>query len=395
MTIQEKISAVWKYIMSIDKIYHIISILGLVIYISLYFTFIGNTKIYNTYTEITNSIFFVSIALSILYMIIKYDGTEILQKRFYSAIKYSLLTIAVIIVLYFLIREITSNTNASIFISYIFQIIAFLGLMYAIYILFSKTGLMNYLKKFSIFNYLKIIPSYLYKGLKYLYNNIKETPAYVVKLLLLQIVFIIGWFLIPYIKNKMIYYDGVLLLGNPVYTNNEKTVSNNKEYKKYRRDLENQNRDVASSKNKGLNYKFALSSWVFINNQGPNTTQTSGDFTPLLRFGDKTSISYNSSLHKFQIKCKTGVQNSEVVYTTNNISLQRWNNIILNYNSGNVDIFLNGKLVSSKKTELPYVRHDSIIVGDKNGVEGGIQNVVYYPSYLNKIQIDWIYNSQK
>ena len=67
--------------------------------------------------------------------------------------------------------------------------------------------------------------------------------------------------------------------------------------------------------------------------------------------------------------------------------LQKWNNIIINYTGGTMDVFLNGDLVSSTKNIIPYSTLDNLTIGEDNGIKGGICNVIYFnnDSHLNTI----------
>ena len=71
---------------------------------------------------------------------------------------------------------------------------------------------------------------------------------------------------------------------------------------------------------------------------------------------------------------------------------QKWNNIILNYRNGNVDIFMNGNLVDSQPGVILNDVYSSIIVGQEFGINGAICNVKYYDNGLTLEKIKKIYN---
>ena len=75
--------------------------------------------------------------------------------------------------------------------------------------------------------------------------------------------------------------------------------------------------------------------------------------------------------------------------------LQKWNNIIVNYNGGTLDIFLNGELVKSSIEVVPYYTFDSLTIGENNGIKGGICNVIYFRHPLTSQNIYYIYNTIK
>ena len=76
--------------------------------------------------------------------------------------------------------------------------------------------------------------------------------------------------------------------------------------------------------------------------------------------------------------------NKRILYKNNNTLLQFWNNIIINYSDGIMDIFLNNELVKSNVGVVPYYTIDNLTIGQENGIKGGICNVVYYTQPLNK-----------
>jgi len=81
-----------------------------------------------------------------------------------------------------------------------------------------------------------------------------------------------------------------------------------------------------------------------------------------------------------------------IIYKHSGVLLQKWNNIIINYYGGTLDIFINGNLVKSAINIAPYIQNTAITVGESNGVEGDIANMIYYNYPITKTDIYRIYN---
>jgi hypothetical protein len=88
-------------------------------------------------------------------------------------------------------------------------------------------------------------------------------------------------------------------------------------------------------------------------------------------------------------------EGNRIIYINDNILLQKWNNIIINYNGGTFDIFLNGELVKSSIEVVPYYTLDNLTIGENNGIKGGICNVVYFRRSLTSRNIYYIYDLMK
>jgi hypothetical protein len=86
---------------------------------------------------------------------------------------------------------------------------------------------------------------------------------------------------------------------------------------------------------------------------------------------------------------------NRIIYTNNNFLLQKWNNIIINYNGGTMDIFLNGELVKSSIEVVPYYTYDNLVIGENTGIKGGMCNVIYFKRALNSSEIYLLYNLVK
>jgi hypothetical protein len=86
---------------------------------------------------------------------------------------------------------------------------------------------------------------------------------------------------------------------------------------------------------------------------------------------------------------------NRILYVNHNVLLQKWNNIIINYNGGILDIFLNNELVKSDIGVVPYYTLDNLTIGENNGLNGSICNVVYFSHPLNTTNMYILYNMVK
>ena len=169
-----------------------------------------------------------------------------------------------------------------------------------------------------------------------------------------------------------------MLLRDPVYTD---TVNNIGTFE----NLTNGNE---------FNYQYSLSSWIFLHNQGENHSLAYNKDTVLLNYGGKPTILYNATEETLKIQMLSGNE-LKTIYQTKNFPMQKWNNIVINYDKGTLDIFLNGVLVSTTPGIVPYMRHENVIVGEKDGLSGGICNVTYFSGNLSRERIKQFYDLLK
>ena len=139
-------------------------------------------------------------------------------------------------------------------------------------------------------------------------------------------------------------------------------------------------------------YHYSISCWVFFNTIETTKKQT------ILTFGLKPSLYYmpeNSELI-VEVKDKNVIKNKfnrpTTIYKTNNILFQRWNHIVMNYNYGQFDLFINNNLVSTTNI-VPYMSsQEMLIVGSSNNDNvGGVCNMKYYNIPLSASKINSIY----
>ncbi len=158
-------------------------------------------------------------------------------------------------------------------------------------------------------------------------------------------------------------------------------------------------------------YRFSISFWVFINSTAPNQNQNYNKYTSILNYTGVPNVMYNPSKNQLAVtvvqnkKSPTGVSRNDInndvnndfkiIYTKNNILLQKWHQIIINYDAGTLDTFFNGELVNSTSAVVPNIKHHELKIGTKDGISAGICNVVYYNHPLDIITINNLYSLTK
>jgi len=183
-------------------------------------------------------------------------------------------------------------------------------------------------------------------------------------------------------------------------------------------------------------YKYAISGWFYLNPQPPNTNASYNNYTNIIKYGNKVRLEYNGKKNSLRVMAEVaspkknkkntkkrqtsndngeeneeengeenGEENEEedeeedvknksvVVYESKDVIYQKWNNIVINYNEGYIDIFLNGVLVGSYSSVVPYMQLDEIVTGSEKGIYGGICNVTYYNNVLNEKNIVMSYKT--
>ena len=184
------------------------------------------------------------------------------------------------------------------------------------------------------------------------------------------------------LKQESRFERGKVLLMNPIYLRNKKTLGDYHYLRLNADEIE-------------YNYNYGISAWFFIRAQPPNFGKSYNKYTSILNYGGKPNILYNAEKNTLRIMMNNGKDKKPVVYEIEKFPLQKWNNIVVNYDSGILDIFINAKLVSSITNVVPYMNMDQLTVGSDNGIGGGVCNVVYFPSTMSKERIDINYRILK
>jgi hypothetical protein len=336
------------------------------------FTDSNNVKLYKS------SLFVLfSIIISVLFIYwISYNIENIAGKS--DIVRFILISLIVILMLGVLYKSVYNNNyspnnytkNNSQFMSFSFMPI----INSLLYIPFLASSLFNWIGNYAVGQY-----------------NGADAGSFM--MLGLAIALIVAYFKSPALFNLISTQGGKQLVNKPVYTNTEYSLGNYQEL----------------NESEHFDYQYAISCWIFIDSLGPNTNASYNKFTSLLNFGDKPNIQYNGRTHTLMItmqqkNLKDVTKNklidfddngNRIIYIDNNFLLQKWNNIIINYNGGTLDIFLNGKLVKSSIEVVPYYTFDNLTIGENGGIKGGICNVVYFRRALTSQNIYFLYNTVK
>lgn len=153
---------------------------------------------------------------------------------------------------------------------------------------------------------------------------------------------------------------------------------------------------------------YSIAAWVFINPQ-PTAVNSYSVPTNILRLGPyaietaaqrtqgKPMLSYFNRVDKenghAQGVYRIFLSNRDTKYYDIVAPEQKWNLFVFNY-SNKIDVFLNGDLVISASDIKPptFSSADAFIVGEDDGLDGAIRDVVFFPHTLTTQQI---YNIEK
>lgn len=249
-----------------------------------------------------------------------------------------------------------------------------------------------------IFNLIMYLPCLLVAFIDYIKYEYNITTKLVWLLLLAEVVLIVLWVIIPLILTKFATRNGIQLVKEPQYLNKESMLGTFEEL--YGRD-DNTGRDLTSADNsiERFSYYYSLSAWFYLNPQPPNTSPAYNRYTNILSYGNKPAVEFNAAKNSLRVMVESekdpGKKESFMIYETKDILFQKWNNIVINYDRGTMDVFINGLLVGSKPSIAPYMTFESIKVGSANGLNGGVSNVMYYKDNLSKGFIETMYQALK
>lgn len=302
-----------------------------------------------------------------------------------SLFKQSLTALFGIIISGLIIFWIVYNIQSSSYFSFILNIllvILVLGLIYKIIMPSSDNSKKN--------TFLSLVLSILFYIPCLATDIISSTDnSHIIVAIMLLIVILFAYYKVPtyntpFTLSKL--QGGTQLIDKPIYTDKQHSLGS---YLDLNPDREN-------------DYQYAISCWIFIEAAAPNNSK----YVSLLNFGEKPNILYNGELNTLMVTMDQhnlnkhskhklidfDEHNNRILFKKEHFLLQKWNNIIINYNGGVLDIFINGELVKSDIGVVPYYKLDNLTVGQDDGIKGGIKKVVYFKQPLSAPNIYYLYN---
>ena len=358
-----------------------------IIFVSILFTH-STTNIINNYSSlsIVCSLFGAFLIIMILFFVKKKeDNTSTIIESSPTLLNYiikiisSILIFGVIIgviigIIYFM-KNTPAIANATIYVLNFFIIAIFiLFILKSFYVIIFKNTEPS--KISSIF--LRLL-CFINKSINRIIYEYNITTRWAVVFLLIEIFLIFLRIVLPKFLNSIIEHDSFILLKDSVLLNTETTLEL---YPKI-------------SKNITHTYNYGISFWINIDPQPPSTNVSYSENTNVLSYGGKPHILFNALKNKIIFNITTNSNNNDTIFHTSDIPYQKWVNIIINYQGGTLDIFMDNHLVSSTPNIIPYMQYDNIDIGKNKGIYGRIKNVVYYNHYLTRHKISWLYNYYK
>lgn len=260
-------------------------------------------------------------------------------------------------------------------------------------------------------------------GLKYIYDKINNNVHNLFKEFIdlfnqpyFPIILIVCIFCIIYLMFEFIY--PIII---PMFIGNSLSIQKDKIYLNYKTTVDSSKFPKSIFKIKDTQ-EYSVSLWFYI-----DSIQQNSQFNNILSIPNHIDIIYNpisSSINVFYYK-KSDDKKSDGLYERNvlykpetqtdtkckhkkyvisefknidKIKLQKWNHLVINkYRTNTFDIHLNNTQILSKNigTTSSLFSITKMIIGQKNGLHGGIRNVEFRFNTLGYTQIAFIYLREK
>lgn len=237
------------------------------------------------------------------------------------------------------------------------------------------------------------IPCLIEDFVTYVVQQYGITDKPVIVLFFILVALLILLFYLPTLLRNTIDTQG-LLLPNAIPLSLQTTISDSSLMELDIVDKEQSTPGSLAQMKPAYNANYAFSMWVYINKYD---TTLRRQHRNIFNYGD-TALQGKPCIYIQSDQVYVALSNLDVDNVTIPLQVapQRWNQIVLNYNGNEADIFLNGDLVDTVSLggRLPTrSSSDTVVVGDsRGGLSGSICNVSYAAEPMTKVQITSSYN---
>lgn len=232
----------------------------------------------------------------------------------------------------------------------------------------------------------------------YLMEQFTKSPFVVYVLIAIEILLILMYKFLPDLFKKIQQRDVTELQKNPVLIQNEKILVNyNKKVSKKISSFTSNDLMSSNTKINPTDKTFALSLWFYVVGMSTNKYPYNEEAN-IFKICDNAKSNYHPKIVYDGSKNMCKVYCSAVDVAEFKITLQKWVHFAISYNMNNIDIFVNGELVKTvprAKNSVVFTPTDNAVVGQKDGLFGGVCNVVYFEKPLTKQEIKFNYELNK
>ena len=143
-------------------------------------------------------------------------------------------------------------------------------------------------------------------------------------------------------------------------------------------------------------YHYGLSYWIYLNKQGAvSNKQTQPNLNRkdlIVKYGNRPSMYYDHNTKELTVEYIDNITPT-ILYKTTDVLFQRWNHIVMNYDYGIFDLFINGNLVYSNPNIINFItQYEVLEAGNTNNSNiGGISYMYYYEEPIDLEKIKNIY----
>ena len=235
------------------------------------------------------------------------------------------------------------------------------------------------------------IPCMLSDLFNYIVGEFSRSPFVVYVLLIIESLLILLYLYLPTILAKFIPTAGYKMLSEPMTLKNKIPIGS----------LSNLYTKTGAILVPNTYRKYTFSMWFYVvgmpTSQYPYN-QNANIFSLTNADADATKghpqIMYNGAKNMCVVNYDNEPPSTPVEFK---IPLQKWVHFIIVYDSANIDIFINGELKKSipRGRTVKLNADDIITVGQDNGLQGGICNIMHYARPLIKTEINTLYELNK